>query len=283
MRGKIQIIWTLLTNSYGAGFIQGKIYQGQGKYVCLPGLNCYSCPGAVGSCPLGAVQASLTGASKSIPYYALGFLLFFASILGRGVCGFLCPFGLLQDLLDKIPCKKRKMPQLLDKLRLNYWVLLIFVLGIPLFVNNQFGMSFPAFCKYICPSGTLMGGLPLLTVNEGLRRAVGWLFSWKICLLLLILHLCAVRYRFFCRYLCPLGAFYGLFNSVSLYRMEYHEDRCTHCKRCHRQCKMEIPVTDSLNDPGCVRCGDCVSACPRGAISMETPFSQGKKQEKSPQ
>ncbi len=236
--------------------------------ACLPGLNCYSCPSALGACPVGAVQSMLTTANKSVPYYALGFLLFFGTLLGRGVCGFLCPFGFVQDLLDKIPLKKRKLPRFLDKLGLNYWVLLIFVVILPLFQVNQFNMSDPAFCKWICPSGTLFGGIPLLTLNESLRANVGALFSWKLCVLLGILILSTVVYRPFCRYLCPLGAFYGLYNKFSLYKLELDKSQCTGCKSCHRACKLDIPVTEKLNCGGCIRCGDCVQACPQSCLKL---------------
>lgn len=269
MRHFVQLAWSALSNGYVFGFFQGKIYQGQGKMACLPGLNCYSCPGALGACPLGALQASLTSAQKSIPFYALGFLIFFGTLLGRGVCGFLCPFGLVQDLLDKIPLKKVKPPRFLDKLRLNYVVLLLFVVIMPLTLTNQFNMSAPAFCKWICPSGTLFGGIPLLAMNEGLRASVGGLFSWKLFLLLSILLVSTVVYRPFCRYVCPLGAFYGLYNKFSLYKLELDKTACTGCKSCHRACKLDIPVTESLNSTGCIRCGDCVKACPQDCLHLK--------------
>lgn len=280
MRHRLQLLWIAITNPWISKVFQGTIYQGKGKFLCVPGLNCYSCPSALGACPVGAVQAMLTGASKSIPYYALGFLLFFGTLFGRAVCGFLCPFGFVQDLLHKIPCPKVKSPPFLDKLRLNWVILLVFVLGMPLFLTNQFNMSDPAFCKWICPSGTLLGGIPLVTFNEGLRSVIGALFSWKMFLLLTILTLSTVNYRPFCRYFCPLGAFYGLFNKFSLYRLEYKQEKCTHCNRCHKACKLDIPVTESVNDSGCIRCGDCVRACPHSAITLKgfsTECNQSKK------
>lgn len=270
MRLKLQILWTALSNGYIFGFFQGKIYQGQGKQLCLPGLNCYSCPSALGACPVGAFQAQLTTAEKSIPFYAMGFLVFFGALLGRGVCGFLCPFGLFQDLLHKIPSKKIKSPKFLDKLRLPWVILVVFLLLLPLFRTNQFNMSDPAFCKWICPSGTLLGGIPLLLLDENLRGNISTLFYWKFFLLLAITLLSVVNYRPFCRYFCPLGAFYGMFNSLSLYRMEYNETTCTHCETCHRTCKLDIPVTETLNASGCVRCGDCIRACPHHCLSMTT-------------
>ncbi|MBQ6453760.1 MAG: 4Fe-4S binding protein, partial [Coriobacteriales bacterium] len=99
----IQSVAVLLQNANFKGFLTGRIYQGPIKAVCVPGLNCYSCPGAVGACPIGSLQATLGGASFKLPYYVLGLLVFFGALLGRAICGFLCPFGFLQDLLHRIP------------------------------------------------------------------------------------------------------------------------------------------------------------------------------------
>ena len=103
----MQAAWALLTNGYLAGFLDGKIYQGPWKKLCVPGLNCYSCPGALGSCPIGALQAVLSSRNFQFAYYVVGFLLLIGALLGRFVCGFLCPFGWIQDLLHKIPFPRK--------------------------------------------------------------------------------------------------------------------------------------------------------------------------------
>ncbi|MBQ3866193.1 MAG: 4Fe-4S binding protein, partial [Clostridia bacterium] len=108
----IQLGFAALSNGYLAGFAAGKIYQGPVKALCAPGLNCYSCPGALLSCPIGALQATLNAKQYHIALYAFGLLTVFGSLMGRFVCGFLCPFGLLQDLLYKIPFfrKLKRLP-----------------------------------------------------------------------------------------------------------------------------------------------------------------------------
>ena len=68
-RGWIQAATTLITNGYLPGYIQGTIYSGPLKKACVPGLNCYSCPGALGSCPIGSLQAVITGRSHNFSYY----------------------------------------------------------------------------------------------------------------------------------------------------------------------------------------------------------------------
>lgn len=268
MRHYIQLAFIALTNGYMKGFFQGTIYQGDSKQICVPGLNCYSCPGALGSCPVGAVQAMLTGANKSIPYYALGFLMLFGVLLGRGVCAFLCPFGFVQDMIYKIRPKKMKFKLKLPKVFriMPYVVLVVFVIVLPLTLTNQFNISAPTFCKWICPSGTLMGGIPLLSSNESLQDSIGELFFVKLSILIVMLIWSFFEYRPFCKYVCPLGAFYGMFQSVSVYRMKYDKNACIGCNKCTKTCNMGVNVTATPNSPLCVRCGDCVRACPKNAI-----------------
>ena len=227
MRMLVQLAFAALTNGYAAGFAQGNIYKGAGKFVCVPGLNCYSCPGALGACPIGSLQAVITSREHKFSFYVIGFLLLFGALFGRLVCGWLCPFGLVQDLLHK---------------------------------------GQPWFCKYICPSGTLFAGIPLIAANPPLRAALGWLFTWKAAILVVLVMLSIIVYRPFCRYLCPLGAIYGLFNPVALYRFRINEDTCTKCGACQKACKLDIPVYRTPNSPECIRCGDCRRACPHGAV-----------------
>ena len=267
-RTLVQLAFAALTNGYAAGFAQGKIYRGPGKLVCVQGLNCYSCPGAVGSCPLGSLQAVLTGRTHKFPFYVLGFLLLFGALFGRLVCGWLCPFGLVQDLLHKIPFVKklRRLPGERALRYLKYAVLVGFVIVLPLVVLDIVGQGQPWFCKYICPSGTLFAGIPLIASNPPLRAALGWLFTWKAAILLALVLLSIVLWRPFCRYLCPIGAIYGLFNPVAVYRFRIDEDRCTDCGACKAACKLDIDVRRTPNSAECVRCGACRRACPHGAI-----------------
>lgn len=276
LRTIVQIVFTALTNGYAAGFAQGTIYKGTGKLVCVPGLNCYSCPGALGSCPIGALQASLTSRTNKFPAYVLGFLLLFGALFGRLVCGWLCPFGLVQDLLHKIPFPKklRRLPGDRVLKWLKYFILVGFVIVLPLTILDIVGQGQPWFCEYICPSGTLFAGIPLIASNPPLRAALGWLFTWKAAILVVLLVLSVIVYRPFCRYLCPLGAIYGLFNPIALYRFHIDKDKCTKCGACQHACKLDIPVWQKPNSTECIRCGDCRRACPHGAIRTENPVSQ---------
>lgn len=208
-RNIIQATAALLQNIHLSGFLSGGIYTGASKQVCVPGLNCYSCPGAVGACPIGSLQAVLSGGQRGFSYYVTGIILLFGVLFGRLICGFLCPFGFVQDLLYKIRCRKKTVPRRLDKpLRYTkYAVLLVLVILLPMLAKGRFGVGLPWFCKYLCPAGTLEGGIPLLLQNESLRAMVGFLFSWKMAILIAILVLSVLLYRPFCKYLCPWARF----------------------------------------------------------------------------
>ncbi len=294
-RGKIQLFVAAASNSYVTGFLAGKIYQGNLKQLCHPGLNCYSCPGALLSCPIGALQAVIGSRAFHLSLYVFGFLLVVGAALGRMVCGFLCPFGWIQELLYKVPFPWKRNRFRGDRpLRyVKYAMLLVLVILLPMVLGNAAGEATPTFCKYVCPAGALEGGVPLvffspaqagpqapagpllpgqppvrLIAREGPRFETGALFLLKMSILGLTLLACLMNYRPFCKYVCPLGAAYGLLNPVSFYRLRLAEDKCIHCGACERACLMCLNPIQQLNHPECVRCGDCVNACPTDALSM---------------
>ena len=126
-RGWIQAVATLLTNIHIPNLFKGKIYQGNVKTMCVPGLNCYSCPAATGACPIGAFQAVVGSSKFKFTYYITGFFILLGVLLGRFICGFLCPFGWFQDLLHKIPGKKLSTAKLKPLRYLKYVILVVFV------------------------------------------------------------------------------------------------------------------------------------------------------------
>lgn len=266
----IQAMAAVFLNGYAAGFAQKRIFTGRTKAVCVPVLNCYSCPGAMGSCPIGALQAVVGGVHGRFPFYVLGTLMLFGILLGRTVCGFLCPFGLIQDLLHKVPHPRVNIPKRLDQcLRwLKYIILVVMVLLLPAFAGGITGVTPPYFCEYICPAGTLEGGIPLVLLNDSLRAIAGALFQWKVSLLILILAGAVLIPRFFCRYLCPLGAFYAVFQRFSFVQMKLDREKCVGCGKCEKICPMQVDVTKNINSPECIRCGECAKICSASAISI---------------
>ena len=371
-RGLFQAGATLLTNLHLPNFLKGGIYQGKGKAVCVPGLNCYSCPAASGACPIGSFQAVVGSSKFSFSYYITGFLILLGVLLGRFICGFLCPFGWFQELLHKIPTKKIStkklkpltyikyavllfmvvlMPMLITndvgmgdpffckylcpqgvlegaiplaavnsgiraalgvllgrficgflcpfgwfqellhkiptkkistkKLKpltyIKYAVLLFMVVLMPVLITNDVGMGDPFFCKYLCPQGVLEGAIPLAAVNSGIRAALGALFSWKLGILITVIVLSVLFYRPFCKWLCPLGAFYALLNKVSLFGMKVDKHKCVSCGKCAKACKMDVDVTKAPDHTECIRCGMCIRACPTKAVSFRYGFGNGKE------
>ena len=279
LRTVVQLVFTALSNGYIQGFAEGKIFRGKIKVVCVPGLNCYSCPGALGSCPIGSLQATLGDRKYKFAFYILGFLMVIGALFGRFVCGWLCPFGLVQDLLYKIPFLKKlkKLPGDRFLKFLKYLILIVFVILFPLFAVDIFGQGKPWFCEYICLSGTLGAGVPLAVLNEGIRSVIGWLYAWKVAILMALLLLSVLVYRPFCRYICPLGAVYGLFNPISLYRYKIDESKCTDCGACQTACKLDIKTFKTPNSMECIRCGDCIRACPYSAIEKNINFKNKKR------
>lgn len=266
-RRLIQLYSALLYNAHLKGFAEGQIYTGPLKNVCVPGLNCYSCPGAVGACPLGSLQNAVAASADRPAFYVVGLLLLFGLLLGRVICGFLCPFGLLQELLHKIPTRKVKKSPLTRKLSwAKYGILLVFALAIPAWFALR-KLPLPGFCKFICPAGTLEGAVMLLLhpANDTLRAMTGGLFWWKFSLMLLILTACVFVFRAFCRFLCPLGALYSLLSRLALLGVKVDGERCVDCGACLRVCPMDIR---SVGDRECVHCGTCIDVCPTRAISF---------------
>ena len=201
-RHGIQALWAFITNSHVTGFVTGKIYTGKLKNACVPGLNCYSCPGAVGACPIGSLQAVIGSWNFKMAYYVVGFLIFIRAMVGR----------------------------------------------------------------LICPAGTLEGGLPLVLLNKSMRSALGWLYIWKNAILVITIILSILIYRPFCKYICPLGALYSVFNPISLYKYRVDKDKCIKCGKCAKACQMIVDPVENSNSPECIRCGRCKKVCPTDAI-----------------
>ena len=282
-RRLMQLYLGLLLNANLKGFISGRIYTGKTKVVCAPGINCYSCPGAVGACPLGSLQGSFAK-NHSAVFYVVGILLLYAVLLGRMICGWICPFGLVQDLLHKVPSPKvKKSPVTRVLSLLKYAILVLFVFIVPIAYGLRHE-ALPAFCKYICPAGTLEGGLTLTSnwfVQHSYLWMLGPLFTWKFLLMVSILVGCIFVFRLFCRFICPLGALYGLFNKFSVFGIAVDEHKCTHCGLCTAKCKVDIKT---VGDRECISCGDCVSVCPSKAIKwkgikMAEPSPKTKKKQ----
>ena len=269
LRTLVQAGSALLANLNLKGFATGTIWTGKSKIACVPVLNCYSCPGAVGSCPIGALQAVATDRKFNASFYVIGFLMLIGLGVGRLLCGWACPFGWFQDLVHRIPVKKRPVTGQTGRVLGygKYFILLVFVILLPFALANEFGIGTPWFCKLVCPAGTLQAGLPLVAANPPLRETLGLLFDWKLLLLAITVAGSLFTLRPFCRFACPLGAIYSLFQRVSLYRIEVDKSACDRCGACQKACGLDLRPQEDPNHPDCIRCLACVKACPKKALT----------------
>ena len=271
-RRLVQLYCALLYNAHVRGFVKGEIYMSKSpgtKGLCVPGLNCYSCPGAVGACPLGALQNAVGAAGRPAAFYVLGILMLYGLILGRTVCGWLCPMGLLQELLHRLPTPKLGKSRATRALsRLKYVVLAVFAVGIPVWYGAARGAALPGFCKYICPAGTLEGAVLLLSNPRSADAfaMLDLLFTRKFVILLAVGLACVFCYRGFCRFLCPLGAIYGLFGRLAAVGVRVDAARCSSCGACVRACRMDVR---RVGDSECIHCAKCMDVCSRDAISLK--------------
>ncbi|MBC7231397.1 MAG: 4Fe-4S binding protein [Actinobacteria bacterium] len=283
-RRMTQVLGALAINPYFVYFSSRLTYQGGVKGVCVPGLNCYACPLTVFACPIGSLQHSFTLMSPRVKgslsrafaslFYVLGSVGLVGAVVGRMPCGWICPFGLLQELLHKIPAPKLRLPSWMRWGR--YGFLVVLVAFVPF-------LTAASWFSRLCPAGALEGAVPLRLIPPATPLpASGWFFWLKMAILAAFLLWFVFSRRPFCRTVCPLGAMLGLCNRFSLYSMAVDDSSCTSCGRCREVCPVDIDIRDDPNSPDCVRCLQCRKACPAGAVtagfrSPREGFRTGKR------
>ena len=248
----VQALSFLVMNSF--------VLQSLKAIPCL-GMNCYACPGAIFACPIGTLQHFAI--IRQVPVYTLGVLSLTGIVVGRLACGWLCPFGWLQELVYGLRHRFR-LPSWPVSERFGWlrYAFLVVVVGIvPLWTLE------PWFSK-LCPVGTIEAGLPLILTNAELRAQAGWLFVLKVAILLGFLVWMAGTKRPFCRFVCPLGAIWSPFNRLSTLRLAVDEASCRQCKTCYSVCPVGITVHEDPDSTRCIRCMECVKACPEAAIRL---------------
>ena len=275
VRKWVQVIMGFMMNGSWSFPFTRNIYQGPLKVICAPGMNCFSCPAATTYCPMGSIQQLLGGIRFALEnnqfYFGLsvvGTIGVLGGLFGRMICDWACPFGFIQELLHKIPSKKFAIPRILSYGKFMF--LIMFVIVLPLVVVDEFGSGHPWFCKFVCPTGTLEAGIPMLFMQPNLRNTVGLLFFNKFVIMILFLGWAIFSSRPFCRTACPLGAFYALFSKIRLIKLHLDEAKCTNCKACHQVCPMGVKFNESPDDTECISCLACMNkACKFDAITLE--------------
>jgi polyferredoxin len=223
------------------------------RSFCVPVLNCWTCPAAAFSCPIGAIGTSF--ANHIFPYFALGLVLLFGVIAGRFWCGWICPFGTLQDYMYKIPTFKLRVPGFLTYLRYGFLAGTVFL--VPYLANTTEHNLF--WCQF-CPAGRIEAGIYAKFVTPA------WPEIWRFLVIVGFVLFMIVSQRGFCRVFCPLGAIFGLCNKISLWRITLSGENCKTCGQCRRICPVNHSIHESPDSPDCIKCLDC-KTCKFGAVS----------------
>jgi len=248
-----QGLGALLGHGYLAVFVTRAIYQGPLKGVCVPMMSCFACPAAITACPIGTLQHFIT--QGQVPWLLIGTLVLVGTLFARMTCGWLCPFGLLQDLLYRIPMPKISLPPRFAYGK--YAALVILVVLLPAITKT------PWFSQ-LCPAGTLTAGIPwvlwdpagAVAGRPSLAGSAGTLFAVKVGILVAFLVLFTAIKRPFCRAACPLGAILSLFSKVSLVRLHVSSS-CNGCGQCQKLCPVDHKVWEAPDSGECIRCLAC--------------------------
>ena len=199
-------------------------------------------------------------------YSAGGIILFFVStigfaiLLGRVICGFLCPMGLIQDIMHVIRQKSgvkgvRVNENTYNRYKPVKWVMVLIMLGI-----TFAGGEFCTFCPALATS-PVFAGLAVSLYLSGFMMIVALVGSF-------------FKRRFWCN-ICPLGLLIGLTHKISPFRIKKDVQSCTECGACYEACPMGVKIiyterekTD-VTDMNCIMCGECIRKCPENnALAM---------------
>lgn len=247
-RTKIQIAALIIANPL--------IFASILKFMPCPIMNCYSCPWALSACPIGTIQCLLS--IGIVPVYTVGILSLIGSFFGRMTCGWVCPFGLLQDVVHRVPVKKINLSEKYTGLRYMF-LGLVFLYPISMYLLTHANEKFSLFCK-LCPVGVLEAGIPYAYANTSFLSQFSWLFYSKIVILVILVGLMTMIKRPFCRFVCPLGALFSPFNSVSKLGLRVGND-CIKCGKCQKSCPMNIKIYEDPSSGKCIRCLECTKVC----------------------
>ncbi len=257
----VQVLAAILLTANFTSFTASTIFFGG---VCLPILHCNACPLTWLACPIYTISEYIQ--FHSVPWLALGLVAAVGALVGRVFCGWICPMGLLQDALARVPSRKFRFPIIQRWLK---YAFLVVGVGLVAYWAGKDVLYF--FCAY-CPAATLEVLLP------GMVSRLDWaLDPWRILRLSVLIFTLAIvvfNVRWFCKAMCPVGALAALCNKFALFSIRLDPDRCIHCGKCDRACPMDVPV-EACSRTGraisrhaeCIACLRCQQVCPVKAIN----------------
>jgi len=224
-------------------------------HLLYPFMYCYACPLAIAACPIGILQRFIL--LGQVPWYPLGAITLYGLVLGRAFCGWACPFGLLQDVVDKVKKGKIRPSEVVQR-----WAVLLKFVMFVVIISLAWITADVMFCK-ICPVATIEAAIPY-QLQHGL--AVSAIFVGRVALFISLIATMILITRFWCKYLCPFGACLALFNKASFIQVNVNLKKCDKCGACETACPMGVEVQKSKGSIECIKCGRCIDVCKSGAI-----------------
>lgn len=214
--------------------------------------------------PLQAIAATIAS-RELIPWYGLALLTVVATLVfGRAWCGWFCPLGAILELFGK-------PGRLLTKRGWRYvkYGVLFVILLMAIFGSMAFMWFDPITILIRGLAGTLNPAIQEIRTGFEKPGRIGVVAALP---LLTVLGLNLIERRFWCRYLCPLGALVGLIAKVSWIKRRVDKFSCVKCGDCAALCTTGAIETDEFtSDPAeCIVCMDCAAPCPQRAISFAT-------------
>jgi len=250
--------------------------------------------------PLISISSLLSGRHLIQGFWWAAVLLVLTVFLGRVFCGFICPLGTIHHLVSAVKPALRgarmvKANKKSPGQRIKYFILIVVLVGAVMGTNlagllDPISMLFRSVALAIIPGigigvrelfGWMAGSdftvLNLMAYGEVLLAPVfgfaakAFHTGWFIGLLfLVILFLNRIRPRFWCRFLCPLGALLGLFSRFTILKLEKYPQRCTGCHACTVSCQgaAEPEPGTAWESAECLMCFNCLGSCPEEALAF---------------
>jgi len=242
------------------------------------------------------------------PWIPLASFVLFGILVGRATCGWICPFGFLQDVIGEVNAKRRDVSPRTHggSLKVKYAIL-----GMTLFISGSLGLSliYGVGNEYkaalgvlargpfsvLSPEATLLGLVPMLARMTFLHflgvppvanalswdiiwsrlSSMTWLLAMRLMILIFVMVLSFFVMRAWCRYLCPAGAFLAVFSRFSFLGLKRNLLKCNRCGDCVKVCPMLIRITEQpwekMTDPECIMCLECTDACGLRALRPTFP------------